>query len=478
MSDSPTDGTPRPAAPPKPAADRRAATPTPYPAGRNPKTAGPAHTSGTTHTSGAPRTGEAPRTADAPRATGTATAAPAAPAVATAPAVTPWARYALLYAFLFLMGAETFLLSPLLPTIASDLRVGTGGAAQVVTAYVLAYAVAAPLLGGVSDRFPRRVFIAGGALLFLVGNLLCARSGSLPELIAARALTGLGGAMAAPAMWAHLAETAAPHQRGRAVAGGVSCYALGQVLGVPLGGLLAEAVSWPWVFVAVAAGLVPLVPLIAWRLKGPRPARSGSPLSAFGVWRDRRVALPLLSTGLLQAGRLGAYTFVGTLFAYRFSFDTGQLGLLGLMVGAGSLTGSLASGRAIDRARARGLDENWLSAGCSVLFVAAAVTTLTSRHLTLALIALFVWFVAGGAFYTVQQTYLGGVRPDRRAGIVSWNGTLDHLGVALGTTLLGPWLLAGPAFVALTAGLGLAACALSVLAARSGTAYRSGRRRL
>ncbi|GHF64936.1 multidrug resistance protein [Streptomyces mashuensis] len=380
---------------------------------------------------------------------------------------TPWARCALLYAFLFLMGAETFLVSPLLPTIAADLRVDTGAAARVVTAYVLTYAIAAPLVGGVSDRFPRRVPVAAGGVLFLCGNVLCATAGSLDALTAARALTGLGGATAAPAMWAYFAEAAAPAQRGRAVAGGVACYALGQVLGVPLGGLLAGTGGWPWAFAALAAGLAPVVVLVAWRLRGPRPApRKGRVTAGFTVWRDRRVALPLLSTGLLQAGRLGAYTFVGALFAERFGLGAGQLGLVGLLVGAGSLTGSLLAGRTVDRVRGSGRDENGLSAVLALLFVAAAVVTLAASQLAPALAALFVWFVAGGAFYTTQQTYLGGAAPAHRASVVAWNGTLDHLGVAVGTTALSPWQPAGPAFVAVTAGLGVAAAALSATAAR------------
>ncbi|MEU1377475.1 MFS transporter [Streptomyces triculaminicus] len=380
---------------------------------------------------------------------------------------TPWGRCAVLYAFLFLMGCETFLVSPLLPTIADDLNVGTGAAAQIVTAYVLTYAVAAPLLGGVSDRFPRRVFVAGGGLLFLCGNLLCAMAGSLGALTAARALTGLGGAMAAPAMWAYFAEAAAPRRRGRAVAGGVACYALGQVLGVPLGGLLAQSADWSWAFAALAAGLVPVVVLVLWLLRGPRPARRGSVLGGFGIWRERRLALPLLSTGFLQAGRLGAYTFVGALFAERFGFDAGRLGLVGLLVGAGSLAGSVLAGRVIDRVRERGRDENGLSAVLALVFVAAAVVALSVTQLAVTLAALFVWFAAGGAFYTTQQTYLGSASPRRRASVVSWNGTLDHLGVAVGTTVLSPWQPAGPAFVAVTAGLGVIAAGLSAVTARS-----------
>ncbi|MGI5485152.1 MFS transporter [Streptomyces lavendofoliae] len=366
------------------------------------------------------------------------------------------------------MGAETFLVSPLLPRIASDLGTSTGAGAQVVTAYVLAYAVTAPLLGGLSDRLPRRVFITAGGALFMAGNLLCALSDSLPGLLAARAVTGLGGAAAAPAMWAYLSENAAEHQRGRAVSGGVSCYALGQVLGVPAGSLLAEAMDWRWAFTVIAVALLPLLPVIAWRLHGTKPHHANSLISSFTIWRSRHIALPLLSTGFLQAGRLGAYTFAGALFAHRYGMSTGQLGLLGLLVGAGTLVGSLISGRVTDALRTRGRNENWLSGACATLFVSAAATALISHHLVASLIALFVWFLAGGAFYTTQQTYLGNVDARHRASIVSWNSTLDHIGVAVGTSVLALWPLAGPGFVLTTIAFGAAAVLLSAFTARAG----------
>lgn len=377
----------------------------------------------------------------------------------------PWPRHALLYSFLFLMGAETFLISPLLPTIAANLHTSTGMASQMVTAYVLAYAVAAPLLGGVSDRFPRRVFISAGAIVFLSGNLLCAAADNLTTLTAARAVTGLGGAAAAPAMWAYFSENTPALQRGRVVSGGVACYALGQVLGVPAGSILSESANWRWTFVTIAALLLPLIPIIALRLHGAQlqPGKTQSVRFSFTVWRTPRVALPLMSTGFLQAGRLGAYTFIGVLFTHRHGLNTSQLGLLGLLVGAGTMTGSLISGRVTDSARNRGSDENTLSSVFALLFVVAAGVALLSKHTVISMTALFVWFLAGGAFYTTQQTYLGIADPQHRASIVSWNSTLDHAGVALGTALLAMWPIAGAGFIATTLGFGATAATMSYL---------------
>lgn len=378
---------------------------------------------------------------------------------------TPWSQYALLYAVLFLMGVETFLVSPLLPTIAADLHASIGATAAVVTAYVLTYAVIGPLVGSVSDRAPRRVFITAGLSLFLLGNVLCGLAQGLGWLIAARALTGFGGAIAAPAMWAYFAEMARPDQRGRAVGLGAAFYSLGQVLGVPVGALVVRIADWRWDFLGVAAGLAIVVPLISWRLRSLRPTGHASLFASFRVWRLGQVRLALLSTGLLQGGRLGSYTYVGVLFSQRFGLSVEQLGLVGMLVGTASLAGSLLAGPLVDRLHQAGRRDAWLSVIWAFLFSSAVVVAILSTDLTSSLAALFVWFVAGGAFYTTQQTYLSSAEPEQRASTVSWNNAMENAGVALGTSVLGLLVVGSPSFAVVAAGLGLGACALSVIRA-------------
>ncbi|MEU6486841.1 MFS transporter [Streptomyces sp. NPDC046887] len=105
-------------------------------------------------------------------------------------------RYAGVFALLFLFGTETFLVSPLLPTISDDIGVSEAAAASSVTAYVLAYAVAAPFLGLLSDRFGRRRALLAGTVLFLVSNAAAALSGGLALLVVSRAVAGLAAAAA------------------------------------------------------------------------------------------------------------------------------------------------------------------------------------------------------------------------------------------------------------------------------------------
>ncbi|WP_280405796.1 MFS transporter, partial [Nocardia brasiliensis] len=113
--------------------------------------------------------------------------------VADAEPTTPWGQPVLRYAAFLLMGAEMYLVAPMLPDIAESLHASVAATATIVTAYVLVYAVAGPPFGILADRYPRRWSILLGSLVFMLGNLACAVAGSLTMLVVGRGITGLGG---------------------------------------------------------------------------------------------------------------------------------------------------------------------------------------------------------------------------------------------------------------------------------------------
>lgn len=395
---------------------------------------------------------------------------------------TPWAQHALLHTVFFLMGAELFLLSPLLGAIAERFRASDSTTAWVVTSYVLTYAVSSPLLGAVVDRYRRRTVILTGVGVFLVGDLLCALVPSLLLLVLAHAVTGIGGALAAPAIWAYLTETAAPAQRGRAVARGAAMYAGGQILGVPLGTLLAAGLGWRWAFVGIVGGLALSAGLIAGRLREPsaRDRDTPSPRSAiaasFVLWRQPSFGLSLGATAFAQAARLGAYTYLGVLYTSRFGFSTTLLGLIGGLVGVGSLIGSMLAGPIVDWWRAHGRNEPILCVGWGIVLAIGLAVALTADSPVLSLVAVIIWFAAGGAFYSTAQAFLVDAVPDQRAAAVSWNNAAMNAGVAAGTAILGAAAATGHVFPLLAVVLALVGSGLGgVLALRARARHRISR---
>ena len=219
---------------------------------------------------------------------------PAGPA--TAPIRFRWGPYASVFLLLFLFGTETFLVSPLLPTIADNLGISEQSTAYSVTAYVLVYAVCAPFLGLVSDRVGRRRTLLIGSALFLLSNVSAALSDGLTLLVFSRALAGLAAAAAGPAIWAHIAETTEDAVRGRVLGLGMAFFSCGQVLGVPLGSFLAGAAGWRAAFYAMAAGTLLVIPLLLKQIpaSGASAAGGARVAAVFAAWRHPALRKSLL----------------------------------------------------------------------------------------------------------------------------------------------------------------------------------------
>ncbi|MER7771105.1 MFS transporter [Kitasatospora sp. NPDC096140] len=385
-------------------------------------------------------------------------------------------RYAGVFLLLFLFGTETFLVSPLLPTIADSVHTSEAAAASSVTAYVLVYAVAAPFLGLLSDRFGRRRTLVAGSLLFVLSNAAAALSTGLTLLVVSRAVAGLAAAAAGPAIWAHIAETAPEAVRGRALGLGMALFSCGQVIGVPLGGFLAGLAGWRSAFWALAVGTAAAVPLLLRQVRGRAPQaqaearapRVGAVRAILAGWADPTLRRALLVNTVFNTANLGAYTFLGAVLVQRFDLSVQALGLVGVLVGAGSIAGSLLGGRLGDRARSAGRSDLPLLPLWGVLLAVGITVAAKGPGLVLALAGVTVWFLASGGFVTDQQTLAGTVAPELRATSSAWLTSTMYAGTGVGAWAVGAFgdvadgtLLVGGG-LALLAALGAAAVSLGL----------------
>ncbi len=136
---------------------------------------------------------------------------------------------------------------PAVPAIAADLN-GFGHLSWIVTAYLLTSTAATPIYGKLSDIWGRRALLIPAIVLFIVASVLCALSRSLWQLIAFRALQGIGGAGLMSMAQAAIADVVSPRERGRYQGYMAGMWGVASVAGPTVGGYMTEHLSWRSVF--------------------------------------------------------------------------------------------------------------------------------------------------------------------------------------------------------------------------------------
>ncbi|NBX10409.1 MAG: MFS transporter, partial [Marivivens sp.] len=148
---------------------------------------------------------------------------------------------------LLLAALDQTIVSTALPTIVADLG-GLEHLSWVVTAYMLASTVVAPLYGKIGDLYGRRntVFVSVG--LFLLGSALCGLANSMTFLILARALQGLGGGGLFVLALSVIGDVIPPRDRAKVQGIFAAVFSMSSVIGPLIGGWFVEAFTWHWIF--------------------------------------------------------------------------------------------------------------------------------------------------------------------------------------------------------------------------------------
>ncbi|WP_053730130.1 MFS transporter [Streptomyces sp. WM6378] len=221
---------------------------------------------------------------------------------------------------LLLAALDQMIVATALPKIVGDLH-GLDKVSWAVTAYLLASTIGLPIYGKLGDQFGRKPVFQFAIVVFVVGSALAGWSRTMDELIAFRAVQGIGGGGLMIGVQAIIADIVPPRQRGRFMGLIGAVFGLASVAGPLLGGFFTDHASWRWCFyVNVPFGLVTLA-VITVVLKLPRP-RVRPRLDVLGM-----LLLATASTCLVLLTSWG-----GT----RYAWDSRQI--LGLAAGAAGTT--------------------------------------------------------------------------------------------------------------------------------------------
>ncbi len=190
-----------------------------------------------------------------------------------------------------------------LPDIATDLGTGLSGLQWVVDGYALALAALLLVLGSFADRFGAKPTYLAGLVVFAAASLACGLAGSSNLLVAARAVQGIGGAAMFATTLSLLHATYSGRDRGVAFGawGAVSGAAAG--IGVVLGGVLTDLLSWRWIFLVNLPIAILTIALSAFAF-GASPRRPGRAVDVAGM-ATFTLAATALTYGVIRAGEHG-----------------------------------------------------------------------------------------------------------------------------------------------------------------------------
>src|SRR6202790_2830959 len=187
-----------------------------------------------------------------------------------------------------------------LPAIETDLKAPVAVIQWLVNAYTLCVAALMLIGGAAGDRLGRRRVFVTGAAIFAIGSLWCGASPSVAQLIAARALQGIGAALLIPSSLAIIGASIDPAERGRAIGTWAGFSAVAAAIGPLLGGWIVDHVSWRWIFLINPLLALPTLWIAIRKVPESRDAEAKGILD----WRGSLLALGGLGSvafGLMSA---------------------------------------------------------------------------------------------------------------------------------------------------------------------------------
>lgn len=375
----------------------------------------------------------------------------------------PWWVLGILSLLMGFASIATDLYLPAMPAMGGALGADAGTMAWTVSAYLIGFSLGQLLWGPISDRHGRRLPIAIGLCLFIVGSAGCALTGSASSIIAWRLVQAVGASAGVVLSRAMVRDLFAGHEAVRMLSTLITVMAIAPLLGPLLGGQILVLAGWRAIFWAlVGIGLFTLAALAVLPETLPRERRSREPLRRallrYGELLSHRRLLGYAGASGFFYGGMFAY-IAGTPFAYISYHHLPERlygllfagGIIGIM-GANMLNARLARRVGSDRLLVRGAT----FAAIAGLAVAGAAWSGVGGLFGL---ALPLFFFASATGFIVANSIAGALNdfPQQAGAVSALIGALQYGSGIIGSGLVGacadgtPWPMG---WVIALAGLG------------------------
>lgn len=344
----------------------------------------------------------------------------------------------------FIVMADNWVVSPLLPAISTDIAVSTIAAGILITAYMLPFSIFQLIFGPLADRFGKTKVILVTFSVFAVATTLCAFGAGLTDLIVFRALTGLFAASTMPVSFALISEIVPVERRQQAIGSFMGVSTLGQALSMGIGGSIAYFFDWRGVFVIYGIIAVIIAILLWFRLpaatRGKEVAHGDTPmfkpyLSLLSESASLRTYLIIFFEGIFL---LGSFSYFGAMLSARFSLSFLAIGGVMTAFGIAALIGGRVSSKLTNRIGRKPT----VALGLFLMALANGLIWTGFLNPVLATVAVF---MLGFGFMTTHSnliTMATGFNPEARGAAMSLAPFSFMLGGAIGTQLAAPLIAA------------------------------------
>ena len=382
-------------------------------------------------------------------------------------------------AFLAVLGQ--MVVAAAMPRIVSDLG-GFDRYTWVAAAYLVASTVAIPITGRLTDIYGHKGFLVLGIVVFIVGSVPASFSQSMNQLIASRALQGIGGGILITMSLRSVPDLFPPRQRGRFQGLIALVFGMASVIGPSLGGFITDQLSWNWIFLINLPVGIPVLLLTIRTFPNIRPeagdrkldypgmmalvlsvvttmlalswagvqydwaspqvmgllgfglvmaavllvveSRSDSPIMPLEIYRNRMVSISVIVAFFTAFGLFGSVIFLPLFFqAVLGASATGSGGFLTPMM-LGIVIGSIAAGARLSRSGGQYRRQGLVSTGC----MAAGMFLISTMNESTSFAAAVGYIVIMGLGVGRDTVHLCGGRSEFGAGPVHGN---RYLGTSL-----------------------------------------------
>ena len=256
----------------------------------------------------------------------------------------------------FMVVADNWVVSPILPAIMADLHSDLPKAGLLITAYMIPFGICQILFGPLADRYGKKEVITLAMIMFTLATGLCAAGRSLASLSLFRAVTGVFAASVIPISFALIADIFPIQQRQKAIGTFLGIAFLGQGMSMIIGGTIAHISSWQGVFIVYALlSLIPTVLLLRYYRQLPSTKnRGGNILTPYIDLLTNPESLCTYGIIMLEGlFIIGSFSYGGAYLAVVHKLNALSIGLVMTGFGAMSVIGGRVSGKLVRRFGAR-----------------------------------------------------------------------------------------------------------------------------